>query len=180
MLITFLLTPLPRRCRLALGYHSAYFFSAINIMFLFRMRLSLAREFKVILLGAPGSGKGTLASLITKKYPQLNHKSSGELLRAQIEKGTDLGIKAKDFMKQGKLVPDDLVSDVALAELDFHILLDGFPRTISQAKMLHSKTQIDAVINLDVSIDVIQVKRVVSKRPKIENLNFFEIKKNLL
>jgi adenylate kinase family enzyme len=67
------------------------------------MKLTIPTQLRTIIMGAPGSGKGTVAGRITKNYPEMAHRSSGDLLRAQIDAGTDLGIEAKTFMDAGKV-----------------------------------------------------------------------------
>ena len=112
---------------------------------------------KIIMLGAPGAGKGTQAKKIADKY-QIPHISTGDIFRANIKNGTELGKKAKTYMDQGLLVPDELVVDLVvdrLAQEDCAngCVLDGFPRTIPQAESL------DAALNakgeaIDYAIDV--------------------------
>jgi adenylate kinase len=121
----------------------------------------------LILLGAPGSGKGTLAKNIVKNYgiPQI---STGDILRANITFGTILGRKAKEYMDQGKLVPDELVIDLLKQRLEENdckngFILDGFPRTIKQAEALEKIAVIDSVILIDLPFDVIE-DRVVNRR----------------
>jgi len=122
-----------------------------------KMKLTISNQIKAIIMGAPGSGKGTIAGRITSNFPQMAHRSSGDLLRAQIEQGTDLGAEAKTFMDQGKLVPDDLVTKMALASIpEGSILLDGFPRSVPQAKSLADAVEIEAVIDLNVPFEVIK------------------------
>merc|ERR1712050_701972 len=114
-------------------------------------------------MGAPGSGKGTIAGRITTNFPQMAHRSSGDLLRAQLDKGTGLGKEAKLYMDEGKLVPDWMVTKIALAEIpDGAFLLDGFPRSLNQAKWLSEKVAIDAVIDLNVPSEVIK-ERLTSR-----------------
>ena len=113
----------------------------------------------LIMLGGPGSGKGTQAELLQEKL-NLTHISSGELFRENINNETELGILAKTFIDQGKLVPDDVTIDMIrerLREPDVQegVLFDGFPRTIPQAEALDElltslKRKIDFVINLAV------------------------------
>ncbi len=114
---------------------------------------------KIIMLGAPGAGKGTQAKKIADKY-QIPHISTGDIFRANIKNGTELGKKAKTYMDQGLLVPDELVVDLVvdrLAQEDCKggCVLDGFPRTIPQAESLDaalaSKGEaIDYAIDVDV------------------------------
>ncbi len=95
---------------------------------------------KIIMLGAPGAGKGTQAKKIAAKY-DIPHISTGDIFRANIKNGTELGKKAKTYMDQGLLVPDDLVVDLVVdrvnqADCSNGYVLDGFPRTIPQAEAL--------------------------------------------
>ena len=114
---------------------------------------------KIIMLGAPGAGKGTQAKKIADKY-QIPHISTGDIFRANIKNGTELGKKAKTYMDQGLLVPDELVVDLVvdrLAQDDCKngCVLDGFPRTIPQAESLDAALaakgeSIDYAIDVDV------------------------------
>ena len=95
---------------------------------------------KVIMLGAPGAGKGTQAKMIAEKFG-IHHISTGDIFRANIQKGTELGAEAKKYMDQGLLVPDELtvkilLDRVAQDDCGKGYVLDGFPRTIPQAKVL--------------------------------------------
>ena len=95
---------------------------------------------KIIMLGAPGAGKGTQAKKIAEKY-QIPHISTGDIFRANIKNGTELGKKAKTYMDQGLLVPDELVCDLVVDRVKQEdckngYILDGFPRTIPQAESL--------------------------------------------
>lgn len=95
---------------------------------------------KIIMLGAPGAGKGTQAKKIASKY-NIPHISTGDIFRANIKNGTELGMKAKTYMDQGLLVPDELVVDLVVdrvnqADCADGYVLDGFPRTIPQAEAL--------------------------------------------
>ena len=127
----------------------------------------------IILLGAPGAGKGTQATKLVDKY-QIPHISTGDILRKNIADGTELGMKAKGFMDQGCLVPDELIIDLLKARLEEDdckakgFLLDGFPRTISQAEALNEFLQatgaeIDKVINLHVPDEEI-MSRALNRR----------------
>lgn len=123
---------------------------------------------KVILLGAPGAGKGTQAQFIMNKFgiPQI---STGDMFRAAIKEGTELGKQAKALMDEGKLVPDELtvalVKDrIAQPDCANGFLLDGFPRTIPQADALKdSGVKIDLVLEFDVADEVI-VERMSGRR----------------
>ena len=95
---------------------------------------------KIVMLGAPGAGKGTQAKMLASKY-QIPHISTGDIFRANIKEGTELGNKAKGYMDQGLLVPDELVVDLVVDRLTWDdakegYILDGFPRTIPQAQAL--------------------------------------------
>ena len=95
---------------------------------------------KIVMLGAPGAGKGTQAKMIASKY-QIPHISTGDIFRANIKNGTELGKKAKSYMDQGLLVPDELTVDLVIDRLANDdckngYILDGFPRTIPQAEAL--------------------------------------------
>jgi len=108
-------------------------------------------------MGAPGSGKGTIAGRITTHYPIMAHKSSGDLLREQMAKGTGLGKEAKVYMDEGKLVPDWMVTKLCMDAIpEGAVLLDGFPRSVKQAESLAREHQIEAVIDLNVPFDVIK------------------------
>lgn len=118
--------------------------------------------FKAVILGAPASGKGTLASRIVKTF-NFVHVSSGDLLRLNIKNGTPLGLEAKKYISKGKLVPDEVMVDFIVKEIQKlqgrPWLLDGFPRTLNQAQSLWEREKVDVVLNLDVPFDVI-VERV--------------------
>ena len=127
---------------------------------------------KIIMLGAPGAGKGTQAKKIAEKY-SIPHISTGDIFRANIKNNTELGKKAKTYMDKGELVPDELVVDLIMdrfkeADCANGYVLDGFPRTIIQARKLADicsmfNFKIDAVINLDIPEDVL-VKRLSGRR----------------
>ena len=127
---------------------------------------------KIIMLGAPGAGKGTQAQMIADQY-HIPHVSTGDIFRANIKNGTELGMEAKKYMDQGLLVPDDLTVKILLdrvAEEDCKegYLLDGFPRTIPQAEVLDKALTelgdaIDYAINVDVPDENI-VKRMSGRR----------------
>ena len=112
---------------------------------------------KIIMLGAPGAGKGTQAKKIAEKY-QIPHISTGDIFRANIKGGTELGMKAKTFMDQGMLVPDEITIGMLMDRIGHCIngyVLDGFPRTIPQAESLTKALaergeKVDYAINVDV------------------------------
>lgn len=117
---------------------------------------------RIILLGAPGAGKGSQATKIAAKYG-IAHISTGDALRTNIKNGTELGKFAKSFIDKGQLVPDEVVVGIVadrIKEADCvnGFLLDGFPRTIPQAEALGKLTDIDYVINIDVDFDLIAAR----------------------
>ncbi len=127
---------------------------------------------KIIMLGAPGAGKGTQAEMIADKYG-LPHVSTGDIFRANIKNGTELGKEAKKYMDQGLLVPDELtvrilLDRVAKEDCKDGYVLDGYPRTIPQAEVLDEALaklgdKIDCAIDVDVPDDVI-IKRMSGRR----------------
>ncbi|XP_013414367.1 GTP:AMP phosphotransferase AK3, mitochondrial-like [Lingula anatina] len=114
--------------------------------------------FRAIIMGAAGSGKGTIANRIVKDFG-LKHLSSGDLLRAQMIAKTAAGMEAKKFIDQGALVPDGLMVELISSELkkmsDVSWLLDGFPRTLYQAEALQEREPVNAVVNLNVPFEII-------------------------
>ena len=123
---------------------------------------------KIIMLGAPGAGKGTQAKMLAKKY-EIPHISTGDIFRANIKEGTELGKKAKEYMDQGLLVPDELTVDLVADRLQKEdcangFILDGFPRTISQAEALKNANQaIDFAIDVNVPDENI-IDRMAGRR----------------
>ena len=123
---------------------------------------------KLILLGAPGAGKGTQAEVISEKY-NIPTISTGNIIRAALKNGTEMGLKAKAYTEQGMLVPDDVVIGIIrerLAEADCKegFILDGFPRTIPQAEALDDMGIImDAALSIEVADSEI-VKRMSGRR----------------
>ena len=127
---------------------------------------------KIIMLGAPGAGKGTQAKMIAEKY-QIPHVSTGDIFRANIKNGTELGMDAKKYMDQGLLVPDELTVKILLDRVAQEdcvngYVLDGFPRTIPQAEVLDEALtklgeKIDYAINVDVPDENI-VRRMSGRR----------------
>lgn len=127
---------------------------------------------RIILLGAPGAGKGTVAKLLTAHDGSVQI-STGDILRAAVKAGSELGKKAKGYMERGELVPDSLIMEIMEARLQEPdcqkgFILDGFPRTIPQAEDLKKllaklKLKLDLVVNLDVPRDVI-LDRLTTRR----------------
>ncbi len=114
---------------------------------------------KIIMLGAPGAGKGTQAKQIASKY-EIPHISTGDIFRANIKNGTELGKKAKEYMDQGMLVPDELTCDLVMDRIAQDdcvrgFVLDGFPRTIPQAEALtNALTKIGQSMDFAIDVDV--------------------------
>ena len=127
---------------------------------------------KIIMLGAPGAGKGTQAKKIAAKY-QIPHISTGDIFRANIKNGTELGNKAKEYMEKGLLVPDELTCDLVVDRIGQEdckngYVLDGFPRTIHQAEALKAALEkrgekMDFAIDVDVPDENI-VRRMSGRR----------------
>jgi adenylate kinase len=120
---------------------------------------------KMVLLGAPGSGKGTQAKRLCQELG-LTLISTGDLLREAVRNNTPLGVQAKGFMDAGKLVPDELVIGLIkekVAGIKGGFLLDGFPRNLEQAKMLDQIAKINMAVNLEVDEQII-VDRIVNRR----------------
>ncbi len=127
---------------------------------------------KIIMLGAPGAGKGTQAKMIAEKYG-IPHVSTGDIFRANIKEQTELGMEAKKYMDQGLLVPDELtvkilLDRVAKDDCKNGYVLDGFPRTIPQAEVLEKAVaelgeSIDFAVNVDVKDENI-IKRMSGRR----------------
>jgi len=127
---------------------------------------------KIVMLGAPGAGKGTQSKKISGHY-KIPHISTGDIFRANIKSGTDLGIKAKEYIDKGLLVPDDLTIALILERLQHEdcskgYVLDGYPRTIPQAESLDvalatKYEEIEVAINIDVPNDHI-IKRMSGRR----------------
>lgn len=123
---------------------------------------------RLLLLGAPGSGKGTQTSKLLNQFKHIKSVSSGDLLRQRIQQKTELGRIASEYISQGKLLPDSLMNDLVVGELsvrgwlsaDSSFLLDGFPRTLEQARSLRVQltphnASLNLVVELDVPTDVI-------------------------
>ena len=132
----------------------------------------MREKVKIIMLGAPGAGKGTQAKMIAEKFG-VPHISTGDIFRANIKEGTELGMEAKKYMDQGLLVPDELtvkilLDRVAREDCADGYVLDGFPRTIPQAEVLDAALEklnekIDYAVNVDVPDENI-VKRMSGRR----------------
>ena len=130
------------------------------------------KNMKIIMLGAPGAGKGTQAKMLAEKYG-IPHISTGDIFRANIKNGTELGAKAKEYMDKGLLVPDELVVDLIMDRFKADdckngYILDGFPRTIPQAEALDAALaangeKIDYAVNVEVPDENI-VNRMSGRR----------------
>ena len=113
----------------------------------------------IVIFGAPGSGKGTQSERIVEKYG-INHISTGDVLRAEIKNGTELGKTAKGYIDQGQLIPDELMIDILASVFDSFkdskgVIFDGFPRTIPQAKALDDAlTKIGEKMDYAIDVDV--------------------------
>jgi len=123
---------------------------------------------RIILFGAPGSGKGTFSGQIKKVLPDIAHVSTGDIFRENLKKETPLGLKAKEYMEKGELVPDEVTIGMVKERLNKEdarqngFILDGFPRTLSQAKSLSEISDIDLFLLLDISRDII-TKRILGR-----------------
>ncbi len=123
----------------------------------------------IVIFGAPGSGKGTQSERIVEKYG-INHISTGDVLRAEIKNGTELGKTAKGYIDQGQLIPDELMIDILASVFDSFkdskgVIFDGFPRTIAQAealkKMVGERGQdVSVMVDLEVPEDELMVRLI--------------------
>lgn len=127
----------------------------------------------IFIMGAPGSGKGTFSSKIKEEY-NLNHISTGDIFRANISQETELGLQAKAYAEQGKLVPDEITNKMVkdylatLSDKKNGYLLDGYPRTLDQAKAFEEMTDgtdlaVDVILAMDVPTDVL-TRRITGRR----------------
>lgn len=121
----------------------------------------------VILLGAPGAGKGTQAVRLAEKYA-IPHISTGDIFRSNIKQQTPIGIVAKSYIDKGQLVPDEVTIQIVKERLEKEdckngYLLDGFPRTVSQAEALDKFSKVEAVVNVDVPLSKL-LKRITGRR----------------
>jgi adenylate kinase len=127
---------------------------------------------RIVLLGAPGAGKGTQAKKISEKFG-ISHVSTGDILRSELKNNTELGMKANEYMEEGKLVPDELIIEIIRKKIEKEgqepeFLMDGFPRTLVQAKKFDEMLSglgisLDKVINIDVGEDEL-IKRLTNRR----------------
>mmetsp|Transcript_46329 Transcript_46329/g.68367 ORF Transcript_46329/g.68367 Transcript_46329/m.68367 type:complete len:254 (+) Transcript_46329:97-858(+) len=121
-----------------------------------------ATDVKALIFGKPGGGKGTISGKILADFPTFHHLSTGDVLRQHVREQSEIGVEAKKHMDQGHLVPDELMIRLVIQDTVEHqgsLLLDGFPRTIEQAKALDDALNVDLVINLDIPTDTI-VERI--------------------
>lgn len=148
----------------------------------------------ILIMGGPGAGKGTMSAKIVEKF-NVNHISTGDIFRSEIGNGTALGLEAKGYMDKGMLVPDELVNNMVKSYLENledkknGYLLDGYPRTLDQAKAFdelsaNSDLAIDKVIAMDIAFDVLagritgrrlckqcgEIYHLQSKPPKVANV----------
>lgn len=117
---------------------------------------------RIILLGPPGAGKGTQAELLAENLG-VEHISTGEMLREEVRRGTDLGRKAQGYMDRGELVPDSLIIEMLGGRLGEGFILDGFPRTIEQATALDRLTKLDRALLIGLAQDEV-VRRLTARR----------------
>lgn len=122
----------------------------------------------MLILGKPGGGKGTISGKILKGFPSFQHLSTGDVLRQHVRNRTDIGLEAKKHMDEGSLVPDELMVRIVMEDIkkceENHIslLLDGFPRTLSQAVALDETLDVDIVVNLNIPTETI-VERIAER-----------------
>ena len=143
----------------------------------------LTRPINMVLLGAPGAGKGTQAAILVKEYGPL-HISTGDMLRAAIKEGTEAGLKAKEYMDSGELVPDEIVTRLVIDRMAkpdaaMGVILDGFPRTRVQAESLEAAVReagkkLDVVLYVAVSDEVV-IKRLSGRRVCPANCKIYHI-----
>jgi adenylate kinase len=149
----------------------------------------LAKPLRLLLLGAPGSGKGTQTSRLLRRFPTINTLASGDILRSEISQRTKVGIQAQNFIKNGELVPDNTMVELITSQMlqrqllngNSSWLLDGFPRTLGQAQVLHtmltkSHADINMVVELDVDqsviLDRIEARWVHGPSGRLYNLHY--------
>lgn len=135
------------------------------------------RKVNLVLLGGPGAGKGTQAEKLVRDRV-LEHLATGDILREEVEKETELGLEAKRYMDRGDLVPDELVVDMVQKKInrDKGYLFDGFPRTIDQADALKEVVELDLVLYIKIdseeAVRRLSARRVCSDCGRIYNKNF--------
>ncbi|MFH0834942.1 MAG: nucleoside monophosphate kinase [Candidatus Micrarchaeota archaeon] len=139
---------------------------------------------RIVLVGAPGTGKGTVAGGITKRCRRFRHISLGELLRTEVAAKTELGLRVAPIMKKGDLVPNDDIFAVMRRRLPKRgsFILDGFPRTLEQAEAFHDLVKPDLVIALSLPIDVARERienRLTCSNPNCGVSPFISSKKEL-
>lgn len=136
-----------------------------------------------MVLGPPGAGKGTQAEMLERELG-LKHLSTGDILREEVRKGTELGKRAEKYMKSGELVPDDLIVEMMEKEISKYdnFVLDGFPRNLKQAEALDKMCRIDKVILLEVPDEVIlerlSLRRSCPKCNRVYHLKYNPPKEN--
>lgn len=150
--------------------------------------MSIAKSVRMVIMGAPGSGKGTLTSRLLKKIPQIHSLSTGDVLRREISKGTEIGSVAKTYIAKGELLPNEFMAKLVENELKQNqwlnpktsFLLDGFPRTVEQAHELEkvlqpSESEINFVVELGVPPEIILSRisnRWVHSSGRVYNLEY--------
>lgn len=147
------------------------------------MTKNLTKTVNIVLLGAPGAGKGTQAEILVDAYGLL-HISTGDMLRAAVKDGTETGLKAQEYMNKGELVPDAIVTQLVIdrmAKPDAAkgVVLDGFPRTRAQAESLDAAFQVagselDIVLYVAVSDDIV-IKRLSGRRVCPNNCKVYHV-----
>ncbi|KAK3556760.1 hypothetical protein QTP70_016694 [Hemibagrus guttatus] len=119
----------------------------------------MSKLFRAVILGPPGSGKGTISERVANSFG-LKHLSSGDFLRENIAAKTEAGVLAKTYIEKGALVPDHVMTRLMLSRLEemtrHSWLLDGFPRTLAQAKVLNSAFELDVVISLNIPLETLK------------------------
>ena len=138
---------------------------------------------RIVVLGPPGAGKGTQAEMLERELG-LKHLSTGDILREEVRKETELGKRAEKYMKSGELVPDDLIVEMMEKEISKYdnFVLDGFPRNLKQAEALDKMCRIDKVILLEVPDEVIlerlSLRRSCPKCNRVYHLKYNPPKEN--
>ncbi|KAG0676418.1 hypothetical protein C6P40_002152 [Pichia californica] len=149
---------------------------------------TFSKNIRMVIMGAPGSGKGTLTSRLLKKIPNIHSLSTGDILRKEISQNSSIGLKAKEYIARGDLLPNEFMAKIVENELNLNkwldgktsFLLDGFPRTIEQAKELEPvlkphNSDINFVVELNVPPEVILdriANRWVHSSGRVYNLQY--------